>query len=71
LTYLNTLSPQAALKYYDLIIEKTGSLAEMPERCPFLRDAALKSKGYRYLIAENYLVIFVIKENTVQIRRII
>ncbi|HWQ71221.1 MAG TPA: hypothetical protein VN370_02765 [Desulfitobacteriaceae bacterium] len=43
----------------------------MPERYPFVRDAALKSKGYRYLIAENYLVIFVIKANTVQIRRII
>jgi len=25
--YLNTLSPQAALRYYDLIIEKIGSLA--------------------------------------------
>jgi plasmid stabilization system protein ParE len=36
-SYLNTLSPQAALKYYDLITESIGSLSEMPERCPFVR----------------------------------
>jgi len=70
-SYLNTLSPQSALRYYDLIVEKIGSLVEMPERCPLLRDVALKAKGYRYLIAENYLVLFVIKADTVQIRRII
>jgi len=69
--YLNTLSPQAALKYYDLIVEKIGSLVEMPERCPFVRDVALKAKGYRYLVIENYLVFFVIKGDTVQIRRIL
>ena len=71
ISYLNTLSPQAALRYYDLIVEKIGSLAEMPERCPFVHDVALKAKGYRYLIAESYLVFFVIKSDTVQIRRIL
>jgi len=70
-SYLNTLSPQAAIKYYDLIVEKIGSLAEMPERCPFVRDVALKAKGYRYLIIENYLVFFIVKADTVQIHRII
>lgn len=70
-SYLNTLSPHAAIRYYDLIIEKISSLSEMPERCPFVRDVALKAKGYRYLIAESYIVFFVIKSDTVQIRRII
>ena len=70
-SYLNALSPQSALRYYDLIVEKIGSLAEMPERCPFIRDVVLKAKGYRYLIVENYLVFFVVKADTVQIRRII
>ncbi|MDA8212787.1 MAG: type II toxin-antitoxin system RelE/ParE family toxin [Clostridia bacterium] len=70
-SYLNTLSPQAALRDYDLIVEKIGSLAEMPERCPFVRDLALKAKGYRYLIVENYLVFFVVKADMVQIRRIL
>ena len=69
--YLNTLSPQSALRHYDLIIEKVASLSEMPGRCPFVRDIALKAKGYRYLVIENYLVFFVIKDDSVQIRRII
>jgi len=70
-SYLNTLSPQSAIRYYDLIVEKIGSLSEMPNRCPFVRDVALKAKGYRYLIVESYIVFFVIKLETVQIRRII
>ena len=70
-SYLNTLSPQTAIRYYDLLVEKIGSLAEMPERCPFVRNIALKAKGYRYLIVENYLVFFVVKSDTVQIRRIL
>ena len=70
-SYLNTLSPQAAIRYYDLLVEKIGSLVEIPERCPFVRDIALKAKGYRYLIVENYLVFFVVKGDTVQIRRIL
>lgn len=70
-SYLNTLSPQTAIKYYDLLIEEIGSLAEMPERCSFVRDVALKAKRYRYLIVENYSVFFVIKADTVQIRRIL
>lgn len=71
ISYLNTLSPQAAIKYYDLMIHKIGSLTETPERCSFVRDVALKAKGYRYLIVENYLVFFVVKADTVQIRRIL
>ncbi len=71
ISYLNTLSPQSALQYYDTLIDKIGSLTNMPERCPFVRDVALKARGYRYLIVENYLVFFVIKADTVQIRRIL
>lgn len=69
--YLNTLAPEVAIRYYDLLIEKIGSLAEMPERCPLVRDVILRAKGYRCLIVESYLVLFVIKGDTVQIRRII
>lgn len=69
--YLNTLSPEAALRYYDLLTESIGSLSSMPERCPHIKDLALKAKGYRYLIVENYLVFYVVVGDTVQIRRII
>ena len=69
--YLNTLSQEAALKYYDLLTEEILSLREMPERCPRPRDLALAAKGYRYLIVGKYLVFYVVSGDTVQIRRIL
>jgi len=69
--YINSLSQTAALKQYDHFIEKIGSLSEMPERCALLKDPHLQLRGYRTLIVDNYLVFFVIKGDTVQIRRIL
>ena len=69
--YLNTLSPDAALRLYDRITEEILSLSRMPERCPRPRDLALAAKGYRYLIVEKYLVFYVVEHDTVQIRRIL
>ena len=69
--YLNTLSPDAALRYYDLLVEQISSLSHMPFRCPRPRDAALAAKGYRYLLVEKYLVFYVVVGDTVQIRRIL
>ena len=69
--YLNTLSPDAASKYYDLLVEEIVSLSKMPERCPKPKDLALAVKGYRYLIVKNYLVFYVVVSDTVQIRRIL
>ncbi len=69
--YLNTLSPSAALRYYDKLTEETAGLSTMPERCPRPRDLALAAKGYRYLIVENYLIFYVVSGGTVQIRRIL
>ena len=69
--YLNTLSPDAAFRYYDELVERISSLSQFPERCPRPRDLALTAKGYRYLIVRDYLVFFVVSGSTVQIRRII
>ncbi len=69
--YLNSLSPDTAIKYYDRIVESIGSLAEMPERRPLLKDPQLRLRGYRTLIVDNYMVFYVVKGDTVQIRRII
>ena len=69
--YLNTLSPDVALKYYDLLVEEIAGLSQMPERCPRPKDLALAARGYRYLIVKNYLVVYVIAGDTVQIRRIL
>lgn len=69
--YLNTLSPQSAIKNYNQLIDQIASLAVMPDRCPMVKDIILKAKGYRFLIVNNYLVFFVVQGNSVQIRRII
>ena len=69
--YLNTLSPDVALKYYDLLVEEIAGLSQMPERCPRPKDLALAARGYRYLIVKKYLVFYVIAGDTVQIRRIL
>ncbi len=69
--YLNTLSADAAIKYYDMLTEQISSLSPMPERCPKPKDLALSAKGYRYLIVRDYLVFYVVAGSTVQIRRIL
>lgn len=69
--YLNTLSQDAALRYYDLLTDQIASLAHMPERCPRPKDLALAAKGYRYLIVKDYLVFYIVSGDTVQIRRIL
>ncbi len=69
--YLNTLSPKAALDYYDRLTEQIAGLSELPLRCPPIRDPALAARGYRYLPVGSYLVFFVVEEKTVQIRRIL
>ena len=69
--YLNTLSKEAALNYYDRLTSEITSLRIMPERCPRPRDLALAAKGYRYLVVGNYLVFYVVSGNIVQIRRIL
>lgn len=69
--YLNTLSSEAATSYYDEIVEKVQSLSSMPERYPLCRDQQLRLRGYRKLVIRQYIVFFVIRDNTVQIRRIL
>ena len=69
--YLNTLSAQAAIKYYDLFVESILSLSTAPKRCPLAKDAQLRLRGYRSLLVKHYIVFFVISDDTVEIRRIL
>ena len=50
--YLNTLSQQAALRYYDLLIAEIESLSQMPFRCPKPRDIALRQTDLQNAEAE-------------------
>ena len=69
--YLNTLSPEVAIRYYDLIIEKVGTLSTLPERCPLAKDIQLRLRGYRTLLVKNYIVFYVVTGKTVEVRRIL
>ena len=69
--YLDTLSPEAAVQYYDLIVEKIGTLRTLPERCALAKDIQLRLRGYRLLHVKNYIAFFVVNGSTVEIRRIL
>jgi toxin ParE1/3/4 len=69
--YINELSPAAALKVYDEIVEKIGSLSQMHMRCPQVKTPLLKAKGYRVLAVRSYLVFFIVSGKSVEIRRIL
>ncbi|MCL2055162.1 MAG: type II toxin-antitoxin system RelE/ParE family toxin [Oscillospiraceae bacterium] len=69
--YLYLKSPEASARYYDLIIEKIGTLINMPERCALVRDPKLRLQGYRMLIVKNYTVFFIVNGETVEIRRVL
>lgn len=69
--HLNTLSKDAALEYYDLIVSEIASLSTTPERYPHPRDLPLAAKGYRYMSVKSYLVFYTVSGDTVQIHRIV
>ena len=69
--YVNELSPDAAINLYDEIVKKIGTLSQMPLRCPLIKNPLLRAKGYRVLVVNNYLVFFIARKESVEIRRIL
>lgn len=68
---LATLSPETARLYQELFAVGFRSLTEIPSRCPPARNADMAERGYRYLLVRNYLVFFLVSDDTVQITHII
>jgi plasmid stabilization system protein ParE len=69
--YINEFSPDSAIKLYDTIVDGISSIECLPMRCPLLKSPELRAKRYRLLPVKNYLVFYVVNQNTVEIRRII
>jgi len=61
----------ATVSLLDKLDQTISQLADHPELGVVPKDDRLKRRGYRMLIIENYLVFYVIKFETIQIRRII
>lgn len=68
--YLSKFSPNSALKQYDRIIEKINTLRDFPEMCEEYKTSLIGYK-FRKMIVDNYLVFYVVKEDLVEIHRII
>ena len=69
--YLNKFDCQTAIGIYDEIIDSIKSLTKFPDRFPFVKVPQLRAKGYRFIIVKRYIVFFVVKGKTVEIRRVL
>jgi len=69
--HLSTLASGEAERYYEQIMEKISALTTKPDSCPLARDPQLRLRGYRLLPIDNHIVFYVIKDNAVEIRRIL
>ena len=72
-TYISEtlLSPMAAVNQYERIAEAILSLETMPKRIPLMDDEPERSKGLRLLIVDNYAVVFVVRNETVYVTRVL
>ena len=69
--YICKDNSSAALTFLEKIDTLILKLAENPHLGVIPKDRRLKDLGYRMLIINNYIVFYVVKTRTVQIRRII
>lgn len=69
--YISRDNPPAAAALLERIDHSISRLASNPFLGRIPKDVRLKNKGYRMLVVEKYLVFYIVKNKTVQIRRII
>ena len=70
-SYISKDNPAAAGSLLENVDQTITQLAVNPELGRVPNDHRLKMMGYRMLVIQRYLVFYVIKKRTVQIRRII
>lgn len=69
--YIKLDNPSATLNFVDKLDESISQLADFPLIGIAPKDSRLQLLNYRMLIVDNYLVFYVLKDRTVEIRRII
>jgi len=69
--YIKKDNPDAAISQLEKFDTAVSQLALNPFLGSMPKDERLKRLGYRMLIVDKYLVFYVVKNKTVQIRRII
>jgi len=68
---LKLLPAEEAEQQFSNIEKKLEVLKTAPESCMSARDSQLRLRGYKMLVIDDYVYFFVIKNKTVEIRRII
>jgi len=69
--YLVNQDPEEAIRYITLFTEKIKTLTKSPDKYPPARDMQMRLRGYRMLFIENYIVFYVHRNSTVELRRIL
>lgn len=69
--YIMLDNPEAALSMLNQFDEAISTLEMFPYSGSIPNDIRLQSLDYRMLIVDNYLVFYVILDDTVEIRRIL
>ncbi len=69
--YILKDNPSAALSLLEKFDHSISQLSLNPKLGVIPKDDRLKNLGYRMLIVEKYLVFYVVKPRSIQIRRII
>ena len=69
--YIQKDNPSAAVQQLERFDQSISQLSRNPYLGVMPKDDRLKRLGYRILIIDKYLVFYVVKTNTVQIRRVI
>ena len=69
--YIQKDNPSAALELLDQIDETVSKLESFPFMGQVPKDRRLQSLNYRMLIVSSYLIFYIIKDNIIEIRRIL
>ncbi len=66
-------APMTAAKMMDAMEEAIAGMADMPKKCPPVKDERLASMGYRKLVVKNYIIFITIDEisKVVDVERIL
>jgi len=67
----NLKSPKAATVFIDTLDKSILRLRQYPYSCKLYQPQEPLESEYRFLPVKNYLVFFVVTENTVEIHRIV
>lgn len=69
--YVQVDNPSAALNLLDQFDEAISKLEDFPHMGQVPKDSRLQYFNYRMLIVSSYLVFYVVKGSTIEIRRIL